>query len=436
MTPMRKAGWLVLALWSLTAADGPAAYIVKVPVVPRAGSTVQRIDLPAAVLAASRSAGLADVRVFDSAGRSMPIARAAAAVAPGGRYELPALPILGAADTVTVTGVSLQLDGGGATRSARIDGTVAGEPGAKLVGVLFDARAISAAANRLTIDADLPVAQPVTLMVEASSDLKSWRPIAETAVYRAAGDTAQPVLRLGGAMLDRDYLRVGWRAASRLLTPVLIRRATLITGGAAPSAVTMSATLPELQDAHAIEVAVPFATPVATLRVVTAGDDVIVPVRVFGRRDREQPWELIGTGTAGRGAAESLDIVLRDGGYPTIRIEADERSAGFTAAPTLRIGFAPRAIMFIAAGRPPFTLAVGRAGTSDAYLPLDSVMTQAGGKPVATASVEAPRDEMRLSAPDDAGGSRRQIILWAVLIAATAVLAGMAAMLWRRQAAS
>ncbi len=63
-------------------------------------------------------------------------------------------------------------------------------------------------------------------------------------------------------------------------------------------------------------------------------------------------------------------------------------------------------------------------------------MTQAGGGSVAAASVQAPRDDLRLAAPDDAGGSRRQIILWAVLIAATAVLAGMATVLWRRQAVS
>lgn len=398
MTRLGKAGCLLLAMWSLVAAsadDGPRAYRMQVPVALGSGSTVQRLDLHAAVMAASLSADMADVRVFDAAGRGVPIARGAATVAPGRRYGLPALPILGSADTLTVTGVSLQLDDSGQARVARIDGAVADGLGAKVVGVLFDARAIRAPAVSLTIDADLPVAQPVTLTVEASSDLKNWRPIGETAVYRAAGDVSAPVLRLAGAALDRDYLRVGWRAASRLLAPVTVRRGSLVTSGDAHGLVWVAASLPDQRDAHAIEVAVPFATPIATLRVVTGGDDVIVPVRVFGRRDREQPWTLLGTGTAARGDGAALDILLRDGGYPMMRIEADERSAGFTAPPTLRIAFDPRAIVFVASGRPPFTLAVGRAGAADAFLPLDSLMTQAGGRPPAVASVKAPEADRK-----------------------------------------
>jgi hypothetical protein len=145
---------------------------------------------------------------------------------------------------------------------------------------------------------------------------------------------------------------------------------------------------------------------------------------------------LLGEGTATRGDGAATDIALREGVFPMMRIEADERSPGFTALPTLRIGFDPRAIAFVAAGRPPFTLAVGRAGAADAFLPLASLMTQAAGRPPAVASVDARAEALPLAAPDNAGGARRQVILWAVLIVATALLAGMAAVLWRRQGAS
>ena len=178
---MRRHLALVLAAWPSIAAagaagpnDDPASYRVHIAVTPAAGATVQRLAIPAEVLAASQSGDLADLRLFDARRRAMPTARVAVAAAALHRDVLKALPILGAADALNVTGVSLRFDQRGQARVARIDGTVAARStDTAVLGALLDARAIAGAGSSLALDATVPAAQPVTFTVEASSDLKN-----------------------------------------------------------------------------------------------------------------------------------------------------------------------------------------------------------------------------------------------------------------------
>jgi hypothetical protein len=118
--------------------------------------------------------------------------------------------------------------------------------------------------------------------------------------------------------------------------------------------------------------------------------------------------------------------------YRTIRIEADERTAGFSAPPTIQLVFAPKSIAFLAAGQAPYTLAVGRAGAATPYLALDSLVDDAG-RSLPDAVVAAPETPLDLM-PVERGGlaDGRSWLLWAILIGATGLLAGMAWRLWRR----
>lgn len=446
MNGIVKLGCLALAVWPLIGAapagshDEPASYAVRVPIIVAAGSTVHRLAIPAEVFAASQTPDLSDSRLFDARGRAMPMARVGSEDGPPRRDVLPALPILGAADALTVTGVSLRLDGRGRARVAQVEGTIPGGLATAVeLGVLFDARAVEGKARSLTLDADVPVTQPVTFTVEASADLKDWRSIAEEVFYHAAmpdGSGASVALPLGDAVFNDDYLRVTWRAVSRLLSPVTVRRAALV---ARPNAIAADAFIdaisPPLTDAHTIEFTLPFATAIGMIRVVPTGTDVIVPIRILGRDDREQPWPVLGKGIAARagsGTGGNDGIVLGGGSHRTLRIEADQRSTGFTSVPALSFGFASRSIVFLAAGRPPFDPAAGWAKATDMYLPFDSLMTQAAGRPISTAATKAADALLRLEAVNDTSALRRQALLWAVLLGATAILATMAWRLWRR----
>lgn len=433
---MRQVGLGALALLLAAApagSDGAAdAYHVRVAVTPGNGSAVQRLAVPPSALAAALTADLSDLRVIDARGRAMPMARAPAAQPALRRDTLTAMPILGAGDALTVRGVSLRLDEQGRARVAQVDGSVAAR-GSVVLGTLFDARAITGAGRALSLDADVPPSQPVRFTVEASRDLSAWRTLGEKVVYRASAaggtDAAVP---LGAAALKGDHLKVTWSLGSRPLSPVVVRGAVLFTRlDGATADPEVEATLPPLADARTVAFAVPFATPIAAIRVVPASGDLLVPVRVLGRDDGEHPWALLGTGIAapaGAGAAIALNgTTLR-----TLRIEADPRGPGFTAPPTLRFGFAPRALLFLAAGTPPYTLAVGKAGTADAYLPAESLLAQAEGKPVAVATASGGPARLALAAIDETRARSRRLILWAVLLLATGLLAGLAWLLWKR----
>jgi hypothetical protein len=426
------AGMIALAAMTGAAKAGGdedvASYGLRVTVTAAPGARVQRVELPAAILAAAQTPDLADLRIFDANGRPLPLARTAPPRAPGKRTILRPLPILAPADSLRVTGLSLRLDADGRPRVASLSGTNIASDDSIVAGTLFDTRGVSGPAESLTLEADLPAGQPITFTVEAGPALNDWRRIGETVVYRAPDERAAAVtLPLGDAALHRDYLRVSWRAKGRLLAPVVLRGATLFGGSDAPAEVTLDAVAPPLISAAALEFAVPFATPIASLRVMPTRGAALVPIRILGRDTGEQPWRAIASGIAGTGAP----IDTGGAGFRTLRIEA--AGPGFAAPPTLRFAFAPRAILFLAAGPPPFTLAAGRAATASAYLPA-TALTGAGGT-AGEARIAMPPAAIQLAASDPGGAQARTLMLWGVLLAATAALGGMAWLLWKRMPA-
>lgn len=428
---MNRAARIAASLFALVGAaaaapagteNDPAAYALRLAVRAIPG-TLHRMELPAAILAAARTPDLADLRLFDASGRALPIARATPGVATL-RHVLRPLPILAPVGGARVAGLSLRLDAAGQPRLTTLSATDEQNAETKVAGYLFDARKVSGRAVRLMLDADLPAGQPITFTVEAGATLRDWRTIAETVVYRAPGEAAEPMLLpLGNVELAGDYLRLSWRAGGRLLSPVMVRGATLLASGAAAE-VTVDAMAPPLTAPSAIEFVSPFAVPIASIRVMPAAGEALVPIRILGRNDSEQPWGEIGSGVAGAGDA----VQLGEARFHILRIEA--AGAGFAAPPAIRFGFVPRAILFLAAGGGPFTLAAGRADTTAAYLPVETLT--AGRGAAAEAQISAPAPRIQLAGPDTGSARRRTILLWGILLAATAALAGMAWAIWRR----
>ncbi|MGI4730180.1 MAG: DUF3999 family protein [Janthinobacterium lividum] len=263
--------------------DAPADYRVRARVTPVAGASVQRVELPGAVLAALHRADGGDLRLFDAGGRRVPIARIGAPPVRERTVTLAPLPIVGAAGGAVIAGLSLRLDESGDAPVARVDAASDGEGDAgraDTVGALLDARGVAGTARSLAVDAGLPAGQPVTLAVEASPDLRTWRPLAEQVAYHPSPAPAPERLPLGDAPLAREWLRITWRASTRLVAPVAISRAALTVvpvGTASGPVVTVR--LPPQPDPHAIELALPFATPLSGLGIAPV-TDAIVPVRL------------------------------------------------------------------------------------------------------------------------------------------------------------
>ncbi len=454
-------------------ANSPAAYAIRIPVTPVADAPLQRVLLPAEVLVRLQNAGYADVRLFNGAGQPVPMALAgvaAAASAPEEAVTLPAYPILGAASTAGpagLEGLSLRIEERQGQRVVQVD--TAGAPGvatpgaaqtAQVVrGALLDARSVQLPVARMALDVDLPAGQPVTFTVQASKDLKSWRPLAETVLYRAdaAASPAAPG-RLGNEQIDLHradlqghYLRVTWGDAA-----VTLRGATLATthGPGPRERVSASMAVPPLgNNPRELVFALPFATPVAALRITPQGSNVLVPVRVLGRNQREQPWSHLASAVVYKmsiGGKEQASAPVELGG-PSVReikIEADAKTPGFAAAPEVALQFEPAQLVFLASGQGPFTLAAGLPGAAaaaSAFLPLSSLVpgyqpAQENALPVALADVARaditggkPADgPLVAAATASAGPSTRSMVLWAVLLAGVGALALMAWALMRQ----
>lgn len=424
-------------------ADGPAAYAYRAPMTVASGASLQRLQLPAAALARLQQPGLADLRVFDADGRPQPAALLPPAPPEQTRrhHALAPLPILGAPGSLTVTGLGLRVDPSGEARVVRVDGRVAPSSGAALVlGILLDAEAAKGPPVELALDVDVPMQQPVTLLIETSADLRRWQHVTEHVVYRSPGDPTRAIVPLDDAdTLDR-YLRVTWRAATPLLAPVRLTGAMLTTAGTAATApiiATLAGT--RLVDAHDLRLTLPFATNVTALRIVPT-DDALVPVRVLGRSDGEQPWSQIGTGTAYRLTRDAkvgtgTPIALSAQGFRHFRIEADKRTAGFAMPPRIELVLEPRAIAVLLTGRAPYTLAAGLPGVRSTFLPIDDLL--AGTRnvdllalPVATV---AAATTIVVSA-EDAKTTSGTWLLWAVLGGGTVLLAGIAWLAAKRPA--
>lgn len=421
--------------------DNPAAFKVRLAVEPAADGQVQRVVLPAQALIALQRHDLGDVRIFDGRGKPLALALDGLGTAHGEAtrdIQLPAIPVMGTPA------------GEGAEMSITIDHAkvghvvVRGQDGAthgeqQVVAALLDTRAIAEPAIALTLDADLPLQQPVNVSLEESTDLASWQPIAEKVLFRAGGGAllGSPRITLGGIDLRQHYVRLRWDQAAG----VTIRGASITTTPTAPlPRVSVLSSGLQLENAHRARFSVGFATPIAALRLTQTSPDGIVPVRVYGRDRTDQQWTLLAAGIVRQGSAGSL-IDLGGAALRHYRIEADARGAGFTLPPKLELLFDPVELIAAFNGAPPYVLAVGAAQAQPAYFSSGEVapeeLLKAGPLPLAKVDISGtPAPAITVQPPTEGPFEPRKAALWAVLLLGTAILGFAAIRLLRANAAA
>ena len=459
-------------LWAADA-NSPQSYAQRLPLATVPGAALQRVVLPAQVLAALQTADYRDIRIFNAQGQPVPMALAAGGsatvlAATEKQITLPAYPILGgagaSAGTLAQEGLSLRIEEQQGRRVVQINtsaGTPAAPSGQQVLGALFDTRTLGAPAVSLALDVDLPPAQPVSFQVATSRDLTRWSPLASTVLYRApaqegaagAAQLGSSTIHLTGADLKDQYLRVTWAPAQGgvdLAANVALRGATVTTSRSAAAAArpTVQVNLPTQNKPHELGFSLPFATPVAAIGITPQGSNVLVPVRVLGRNSNQQPWTPLAQAvvyslqTAGvdqRSAAITLPA-HRGTSWRDIRIEVDAKTPGFTVPPAVSVEFDPVQLVFVASGDAPFTLAVGLPATdaqaaASAYLPLQSLVpgyqpAQENTLPLArteVAAAGAANVPASVQAPDLSNKtSTKTMVLWGVLLAGVLALGLMA----------
>ncbi|KGB93917.1 MULTISPECIES: DUF3999 domain-containing protein [Burkholderia] len=437
----RRAALLGLSLLaSFAAADGA----------PNAGRAMQRFALdldgsaayyqltvPQPVYAASRRDDLGDVRVFNGAGEPVPYSldapAAAAPAVPPSRTPVHwfSLPPTRAEHGNAPPGVTVGPDG--ALRAAVATPSLT-RHGADLVDLSHADGSVDALLVHVGDDS-----YQGRVSVEASDDLRTWRPLGSTQLLKVGRGNdmlVQERIALDGAA--PRYLRLDWpdgapsiasvdvethprdaRGVDTASVPRQWRDAVRIRAGAAPGEY--------LFDTDG-------AYPVDRVRIDLPQPNTVARATLQSRADAQAPWRDVAAavlfrlqGKGGEQRNPPLEFVANtDRAW---RIVVDMLNGGLGGGqPAVALGWHPAVLTFVARGTPPFTLGVGDASLVSSAVSRDALLV--GMVPeVRPARVGAalPASAVVPAAAADADAGRRYV-LWGALIVAAGVLGAIA---WR-----
>jgi hypothetical protein len=433
---------LLLLPGAVLAADpAPADFAWRAPLEAPAG-TLARVTLPGDALMQARSAGLADLRVFD--GGNKPVAFAvrrpeAAAAAPVAGNALPAHVLTRERGAGSTAGGSIQVQVKGARgESAWVQFDGAAPAADALPSVLVDLRQEKRAIASLRLQAQLPANTPVRLDAYTSTDLAEWRPLAlRGSLFRFEGapELDNRVLALASPqVLEGRYLRLDWDVPG-----VKVESVTVLAAGETPRQRVQAALPAPSAVNNGLEWELPSTVPIAALSLASGQPGTLVPVRVLGRRDTAQPWVALVHGTVFRlGTAPNENtnppFTLAGATPRWLRVEAlrglplGELSAS--------VEFEPVELVYLPNG--PAQLAIGRQDTAPADVPLATfAAAMPGGKLEGLPAAKLGTAEVRAAQPPAPAWLPRNVApttaaLWAVLVLGVLVLAFVAARLMRQ----
>jgi hypothetical protein len=455
---MSLRGGLGLGLIGVACATLPAAdaqeYGYRIELQLPSGAPVLRVELPADAFRGLTRADLGDLRVVNGAGEAVPFGLASGAeqpAAPERWQDLPIFPILrqtdSSSDSVQVQ-VRQRADGTLVSVASR---TGTGRRGAnpQTESVVIDAARLDSSVNAMRFGWATREPFSGSILLEASDDLRGWRPIAERA----------PLVELayGGHELRRDRVEfASTRAKYYRVRPAGVRaeinRVEVRLAVDAPEIVRRVASapgrpVPKQQFEYEFDLGGLFA--IDRLSLVLPQINTLAPVEFSGRSEPSEAWRALTRGIVYRlapPAAEgdelrSAPLTLSATSVRYLRVRADARSGGLGSG-ELRIqaGYLPRFAVFVARGQAPFAIEYGRrarAGERDAQAPKSLALAnllpgyksgdewklpEAKAGPPQTVNIGAV--ERTLATDIDP----KKAILWSVLIAAVLLLGLMA---WR-----
>lgn len=431
------------------AAERPGDYAHGLPLATPGQEPFYRVELPFDVHARAR-ADLRDVRVFNAAGEAVPLAIVPVRpLAPDYRPEHQDVPFF-------------PLPPGSSRGDAALDLTVSGQDG-RIISLRSRAAATTAAAttravldlshvNGDVIGLDLEWQPPAgnysdSVRLEASQNLRDWRPVAEAALVDMRYGNQQLAQRHIDLPRDRyRYLRLSAGTALPALTHA---RVMLPSALPPPSLLRWREVVatPGKQDGD-YEFDLGAALVVEQLKVTLPEANTVAPARFEARARRDDDWRPVAAQTlyritqAGQAlTSPALEPGLVAGRYWRLRVDA--RAGGLGAQPpVLQAGWRPQQVVFVARGQGPWQLAWGRHSATAAQLPLDTLLPgyKAGDENrLAAAAPGTPvdlggRDVPAAGAEERPPADWKRWLLWAVLLAGVGALAVMARSLLRAPA--
>lgn len=434
-----------LATPAVSAADARQDYREQWPLQlssPQAGA--YRLMLGEAQYRSAVSPRLADVQVFNAQGQPLPSALLSAdqPLAQAAQWQsLPWFPLParggGAGDDLQLL-TERNTDGSVRRVEARLGRSVGtADPG----GWLVDASALRSSVQALRLDWQAPAALQVRVRVDASDDLRDWQ--------RVADDVPLVDLQHDGRRLQQRRIEIGRQAKYFRILPV--------GGDALP---VLSAVQAErVPPAQAIqwqwrsltgtagtpgefEYTLDGRFPIAQADIATA-DNSVVQWTLLSRDDPGQPWlvragpwvayQLQDTAQRRQSQAQSLAVATRDRYWKLVAAQAQG-----VAAPTLKLGYQPEALVFLSQGDAPFTVAAGSVRAARIDAPVGTVIAQlreqqgAQWQP-ALATVQGPAQPLAGEAAVQPVRDWKRWLLWGLLVVGVLVVGGFAVSLLRQK---
>lgn len=427
------------AVWAQSLS--PDAFATGFVLTPQAEQPVHVALVPPAVYRTATRADLGDVRVFNAAGEVVPHALYRDAVPGAVRADsvrLPLFPLRGTATDPNRLRVQVERTPEGTLVQVREAPT-----SAPLRAYVLDASGLDRPVEALQLDWPDTTRSFVTdVQVEASDDLRQWRPLATATVaaLRYAGDTlVRDAIALPGGT-GAPYLRLRWAGAG---LPELDAATARTTARAEPDRqwMPLTAISPE---PHVYQYDTGGVLPIDRLAVQLPQTGTLARTTVASADTPDGPWRTRWRGLLYRLRVDGYDLATP----PLVVSQTADRYWRFTVdpsgggvggeAPLLEAGWTPERLLFVPRGDGPFTLAVGRAQTEPAGFAPSDILSLLPGEArdrllVSTvevgAGVELGGPARLVAAPDRPWG---RYAVWAVLALGVVVLAVLAVRLLRQ----
>ena len=430
-------------------AQGPEDFKSKAHIATAEEDPLQRLVLPAEVYRDTRP-DMADIRVFNGAGETVPIAlgtepeRAREAQS---SQPLPQFPVTSLDIAPEHVGVSIRMSDG-----TLVSVTGRNKPATtkRVAAYLIDASAVKLPMRALVLDWDPSGgSEVVRVRVEGSTDLRSWHPIAgpsQVVHLEQAGRTLeQPRVML--PRTQEKYLRLTWDGPALKLRSVRVEFEDRLKP---PERKTVR--VPGKRGDKDGEIVYDLGAryPVEAVRLLPAERNSVIPVTLEveqggGRSSssgstaavtRAVFYHLVRSGTEIE--LPPMEIGRRSARKWIARIDPDSGAVG-QALPDLEVQWRPAQLIFVARGDGPFDLAFGSSQAGPAY---SSPATLIPGYeahaedalPLAhLGAIE--RNPLASSRMPEwmAGVPPRRFALWTILVVAVAALGYMA---WRLRQSS
>ena len=458
MTRIGKWGALTLGtLCGVAAAQAPEPkdFAHGLTVVTAPGQPVQQFQVPDVVYQGVTRADLGDLRVFNGGGIVVPHALCLGAEPPTETVREESLNVFalqpGARAPVSGdTRVNLQTPAG--TSVQVIEGGPSGLASAQAVvepeSFVVDATALRESPRALQLAWSTPDgASQARVRVEASDDLDRWHTVIDgTTLLHVTAD---------GLTLDRNRIELpAWgyrylRLARSEGPAVRIERVTaeVVQYGPPTEPRWFAADPVPAAAGENFEFTTGRLAPVEAARVELSSANMMLHVALESRRTPEAAWQPrwygdVSTVKGENGALPNPLAKFTAVADPhwQVRVQRGAESLG-GERPTLRLGYHPARLRFLAQGAEPFVVAYGSARVPPAETPgCDALLAQVppaeragmiGLAQVSAAPAGAFGGPEALTPPPKPTPVR-QIVLWAVLLLGAAALVAMALSLLRR----